>query len=142
MRERANRFTDAVAFLIIHFPNYPDILAEQGTVVLQSESLARMVDWGSFSLRPDGEDMRLSFEGECKTQTNAQQLQSTIELFRQFFGPGLFKSNGGRQIDQAAFANLQNQIRNADIKVKDNRVDAIMKLSPDAWKLMASLTAP
>jgi hypothetical protein len=141
MRERANQLSDALAFVIIHFPEYPDIFAGQGTVVLQSESLARMVDWGSFSLRPDGKDMRLSFEGECKTQTNAKQLQSTIELFRQFVGPGMFSFNGGRQIDPARFANLQNQLRNAEIKITDNRVDALIRLSPESWKAMASLPA-
>ena len=77
-RERAARVAGAAVFAITRVPAVPDNFAPGGMQSAQLASLARSVQWITLAARPEGENLRVSLEGECQTSTDARQLQSAL----------------------------------------------------------------
>src|ERR1700722_6020616 len=64
-RERAARVDGAAAFAIARVPPVPDNFSAGGAQSTQLASLARSVQWVTLAARPEGDNLRISLEGEC-----------------------------------------------------------------------------
>lgn len=134
-RERAARLDGAAAFLITRVPPAPDNFAQGGTASAQLASLARSVQWVTLAARPEGDDMRISLEGECDNSTDAMQLKSTLELLRMFGRAGLDSPKTRQSMDPAALAILQALLTSADVTQAAERVRIRVELTQDIFKL-------
>ena len=91
-RERAARLDGAAMFMITRVPPIPDnagVGGMQGAASAQLMSLARSVQWVTLAARAEGDDLRISLEGECDNSTDALQIKSALELMRMFARAGL-----------------------------------------------------
>ena len=101
----------------------------------QLATLLRSVQWVTLAARPEGENLRVSLEGECLTDTDARQLQSTIETLRMFGQAALEGSKTRQSMDPAAFGVLDNLLKTADVKATAERVRILVEVTPDVLKL-------
>ena len=136
-RERAARLDGAAAFAITRVPPIPDNVSAGGAQSTQLASLARSVQWISLAARPEGDNVRISLEGECDNSTDAQQLKSTLELMRTFGRAGLESPKTRQSMDPAALASLQTLLSNAEVTQAAERVRILVELTPDIFKLGA-----
>ena len=135
-RERAARFDGAAAFLITRVPPIPDNPgAGAATQAAQFVNMARSVQWITLAARPEGDDLRISLEGECDNSTNAQQLKSTLEVLRMLGRAGLESPKTRQSMDPAALASLQTLLTNAEVTQAAERVRILFELTPDIFKL-------
>jgi hypothetical protein len=137
-RERAARLDGAAAFLITRVPSIPDnvgVSGAQGAEYTQMMALARSVQWVTLAARPEGDDLRISLEGECDNSTDAQQLKSALELLRMFGRAGLESPKTKQSMDPAALATLQTLLSSADVTQAAERVRVLVELTPDIFKL-------
>jgi hypothetical protein len=134
-RERAARLDGAAAFAITRVPPIPDNFAPGGAQSTQLASLAQSVQWITFAARPEGDDMRVSLEGECDNSADAQQLKSALELLRMFGRAGLESPKTRQSMDPAALAMLQTLLSTAEVTQAAERVRILVELTPDIFKL-------
>jgi hypothetical protein len=137
-RERAARLDGAAAFAITRVPPIPDNFGPGGVQSTQLASLARSVQWVTFAARPEGDNLRISLEGECDNTTDALQLQSALELLRMFGRAGLENPKTRQSMDPAALSSLQTLLSNAEITQAAERVRILVELTPEIFKLGAS----
>ena len=133
--ERAARVNGAAAFVISRTPLIPDNFAPGGMQSTQLASLLRSVQWITLAARPEGEDLRISLEGECLTSTDARQLQSTLETLRTFGQAALESPKTRQSMDPATFGILENLLKTADVKETAERVRILVEITPDILKL-------
>jgi hypothetical protein len=134
-RERASRFDGAALFAITRVPPIPDNLAAGGMRSTQLASLARSVQWVTAAARPEGDNLRVSLEGECDNDTDARQLQSAIELLRMFGRAGLDNPKARQSMDPATYSVFHAMLDNADVTQAGERVRILVELTPDILKL-------
>jgi hypothetical protein len=134
-RERAARLDGAAAFAITRVPPIPDNFAPGGAASAQLASLARSVQWVTLAARPEGDDLRISLEGECDNSTDALQLKSALELLRMFGRAGLDSQKTRQSMDPAALAVFQTLLSNAEVTQAAERVRILVELTPDIFKL-------
>jgi hypothetical protein len=134
-RERAARLDGAAAFAITRVPPVPDNFGPGGVQSAQLASLARSVQWVTFAARPEGDNLRISLEGECDNSMDALQLQSALELLRMFGRAGLENPKTRQSMDPAALSSLQTLLSNAEITQAAERVRILVELTPDILKL-------
>jgi hypothetical protein len=138
-RERAARLDGAAAFVISTVPPIPDNSAAaggmQGAATEQLMGLARSLRWLTLAVRPEGDDLRLSLEGECDNETNARQIQSMLELLRMFGRAGLESPKNKQSMDPATLSQLENLLSSAAITQAGERVRILIELTPDIFKL-------
>jgi len=116
-------------------PPVPDNFGPDGVQSAQLASLARSVQWITFAARPEGDNLRISLEGECDNSTDARQLQSALELVRMFGRAGLESPKARQSMDPAALALLQTVLSNAEVTQAAERVRILVELTPDIFKL-------
>lgn len=144
-RERAAHLDGAAAFAILRVPPIPDkpgAAGAQGALGAQMTSLARSVQWVTLAARPEGDDLRVSLEGECDTATNAQQIKSALELMRMFGSATLSSPKTTQSMDPASLAQLQNLLASAQVTQAAERVRVLFELTPDIFKLGAAARKP
>jgi hypothetical protein len=134
-RERAARLDGAAAFAITRVPPIPDNFTQGGAASAQLASLARSVQWVTLAARPEGDDLRISLEGECDNSTDALQLKSALELLRMFGRAGLESPKTRQSMDPAALAMIQTLLSNAEVTQAAERVRILVELTPDIFKL-------
>jgi hypothetical protein len=137
-RERAARLDGASAFIISRVPPIPENAAAgsaQGAGTEQLLTLARSIQWITFAARPEGDNLRLSLEGECDNSADAHQLQSMLEVMRMFGRAGLESPKNKQSIDPATIAQLESLLSSAEVKQTDERVRILLELTPDIFKL-------
>ena len=137
-RERAARLDGAAAFAITRVPPIPDHFAPRGVQSAQLASLARSVQWITLAARPEGDNLRISLEGECDTSTDARQLQSALEVLRMFGRAGLESPKTRQSMDPAALRMLQTLLSAAEVTQTAERVRILVELTPDIFKLDAT----
>jgi hypothetical protein len=98
-------------------------------------SLARSVQWITLAARPEGDNLRVSLEGECGNSTDARQLQSMLEVLRMFGRAGLESPKTRQSMDPAAMAMLQTLLSNAEVTQAAERVRILVEITPDVWRL-------
>ena len=140
-RERAARLAGAAVFAITRVPAVPDNFAPGGMQSAQLASLARSVQWITLAARPEGEDMRVSLEGECQTSTDARQLLSALEVLRLFGRAGLDSPKTRHTMDPATFGVLETLLKTADIAQTAERVRILVEITPDILKWSGSRNA-
>jgi hypothetical protein len=109
--------------------------AGAATQAAQFVNMARSVQWITLAARPEGDDLRISLEGECDNSTNAQQLKSTLEVLRMLGRAGLESPKTRQSMDPAALASLQTLLTNAEVTQAAERVRILFELTPDIFKL-------
>ncbi len=138
--ERAARLDGAAVFAITRVPPIPENFTAGGVQSAQLANLARTVQWVSLAARPEGDDVRVSVEGECSTPTDARQLQAALEFLRMFGRAGLASPKARQSMDPATYAVLQTVLQTADVTAEGERVRVLVELTPDILKL--KLTPP
>jgi len=137
-RERAARLDGAAMFAITRVPPIPDNPGAggvQGAESAQLLSMARSVQWVTLAARAEGDNLRISLEGECDNSTDAQQLKSALELLRMFGRAGLESPKTRQSMDPAALAMLQTLLASAEVTQAAERVRILVELTPDIFKL-------
>jgi hypothetical protein len=137
-RERAAHLDGAAVFAITRVPPIPDNPGAggiQGAGAAQLLSMARSVQWVTLAARPEGDDLRISLEGECDNSTDALQLKSALELLRMFGRAGLESPKTRQSMDPAALAMLETLLSSAEVTQAAERVRILIELTPDIFKL-------
>jgi hypothetical protein len=134
-RERAARLDGAAMFLISRVPPLPDNFAPGGVQSEQLANLARSVQWVTLAAKPEGDNLRISLEGECDTSTSALQLKTALEILRMFGRAGLDSPKTRKSMDPAALAMLQNLLSGAEVTQAAERVRILVEITPDVWHL-------
>jgi hypothetical protein len=137
-RERAERVDGAAAWVISRVPPVPDNFAPGGMQSTQLSSLLRSVQWITLAARPEGENLRVSLEGECLTSSDARQLQSTIETLRMFGQAALEGPKTRQSMDPTTFGVLETLLKTADVEATAESVRILIELTPDILKLGAT----
>jgi hypothetical protein len=140
-RERATRVDGAAAFAITRVPPIPDNFAPGGAQSAQLASLAKSVQWVTLAARPEGNNLRISLEGECDNSTDAIQIKSTLELLRMFGLAGIDNPKTRQSMDPAAFTLLQNLLSGAEVTQAAERVRILVEVTPDIFKLGNTITS-
>ena len=135
VRERAARVDAAAAFLISRVPSIPDNFAPGGMQSATFAGLVRSVQWITLAARPEGENLRVSLEGECLTDADARQLQSALETLRAFGRAALESPKTRQSMDPATLGVLEALLKTADIKETAERVRILVEVTPDILKL-------
>jgi hypothetical protein len=133
-RERAARVDGAAAFAITRVPPRPDNSSSNGALSTQLASLARSVQWITLAANPEGDNLRISLEGECDNSTDAIQLRSALELLRMIGRASLESPKTRQSMDPAALASLQTILSNAEVTQAAERVRILVELTPDVLK--------
>lgn len=138
VRAHAARFDGAAAFAVTQLPAIPEDPAPgsgpmSGAVPSQLMSLVRSVRWITFAVRPEGDNLRVSLEGECDNGENARQLETALELLRAFGRMGLQNQKTRDSMSPAALASLQIALNSAEVTQTDQRVRILLELRPDIF---------
>jgi hypothetical protein len=145
VRERAARLDGAGAFLITHVPPIPDNTGAGGAqppATAQLMSLVRSVQWVTLAARPEGDNLRVSLEGECDNSTGANQLKSMLEVMRTFARAGLENPKTSQSMNPATLAWLQALLTNAEVTQAAERVRILVELTPEVWLLKGPAKEP
>ena len=134
-RERAARLDGAAAFAISRLPAVPVNSAAGGAPAAQLAALMRSIQWVTMAARPEGDNLRVSIEGECDTSTDAQQIKAGLELLRMFGSAGLASPKTRQSMDPATLAFLQTLLTTAEVTQAAERVRILIELTPDVFKL-------
>jgi hypothetical protein len=134
-RDRAARLDGAAAFVITQVPPVPDNVAAGGGQSAQLASLARSVRWVTLAASPEGDNLRISLEGECDNAADARQLQSGLELLRMFGRAGLDSPKTRASMDPATLVMLQTLLTNAEVTQAAEHVRILLEITPDVWHL-------
>lgn len=135
--ERASRVDGAAAFVITRVPPIPVSFAADGKQSSQLASLARSVRWITLAARPEGDDLRVSLEGECENSTDALQIKSTLEVLRMIGNAALGSTKPSASMDPATLASLQTLLTSAEVTQSAERVRILVELTPDILKFSA-----
>jgi hypothetical protein len=141
-RKRATHLDGAAAFVITRVPPAPDNFAPGGAQSAQLASLARSVQWITLAAKPEGDNLRISLEGECDNSTNALQLKSALEILRMFGRAGLDSPKTRQSMDPAVLAMLQTLLSAAEVTQAAERVRILIEIGPDVWKLSGPAKQP
>jgi hypothetical protein len=134
-RERAARVGGAAMFAITRVPAIPENYSPGGMQSEQLLNLARSIQWITLAARPEGNDLRVSLEGECQSATDARKLQAALELFRLIGRAGLESANTQKSMDPATLAVLESMLKSADVSASAERVRILVEVTPDVLKL-------
>jgi len=134
-RDRAARVAGAAVFAITRVPPIPANYSPGGIQSAQLMNLARSVQWITLAARPEGNDLRVSLEGECLSAMDARQLQAALELFRMIGSAGLESSKTRQSMDPATLNVLETMLKTADVSASAERVRILVELTPDVLKL-------
>jgi hypothetical protein len=134
-RDRAGRVAGAAVFAITRVPPIPANYSPGGIQSAQLLNLARSLQWITLAARPEGNDLRVSLEGECLSAMDARQLQAALELFRMIGSAGLESPKTRESMDPATLNVLETMLKSADVSASAERVRILVELTPDVLKL-------
>jgi hypothetical protein len=134
-RQRAARVEGAAVFVITRAPTVPGNSSPGGAQASQLLSMAKSVQWITLAARPEGDNLRLSLEGECLTATDARQLQSALQLLRMLGQAGLESPKTRKSMDPATLGVAETLLKSADVSATAERVRILVELTPDILKL-------
>jgi hypothetical protein len=134
-RERAARVDGAAMFAISRVPPIPDKIAPGGIQSAQFLTLARSVQWITLAVRPEGDNVRVSLEGECASPTDARQLQAALEVLRMFGTAALQGPKARQSMTQESYTVMETLLKSAEVTATAERVRILMEITPDILKL-------
>ena len=136
-RERAARLSGAAVFAISRVPAIPDNMAPGGVQSAQLANLARSVQWVTLAARAEGDDLRVSLEGECNTDTDARQVQSALEILRMFGRAGLENPKTRQSMPPATYGVLETLLKTAEVTQTAERVSIRVEITPDILGMLS-----
>jgi hypothetical protein len=134
-RDRAARVAGAAVFAVTRVPAIPDNNSAGGSQSTQLAKMAQSIQWITLAARPEGNDLRVSLEGECRTPADARQLQSTLEVFRMIGSAGLESARTHKSMPPATVNVLEAMLKDADISATAERVRVLVEVTPGIMKL-------
>jgi hypothetical protein len=137
-RERAARVDGAAMFAISRMPPIPDKLPAGGIQSAQFLNLARSIQWITLAARPEGDNLRVSLEGECASPTDARQIQSTLEVLRMFGTAALEGPKARQSMDPGAYMVMETLLKSAEVTATAEHVRILMEITPEIFKLGGS----
>ena len=140
-RERAAHVAGAAVFAISRVPVIPDNFSPGGVQSAQLMNLARSVQWVTLAARPEGNNLRVSLEGECQTPTDARELQAALEVLRLFGRTGLESPKTRQSMDPVTYGVLETVLKTADVSATADQVRIMVEFTPDILKLGESKKA-
>jgi hypothetical protein len=133
--ERATRLDGAAIFAISRMPPLPDKFSPGGIQSTQFLNLARSIQWITLAARPEGDNLRISLEGECTSASDARQLQSSLEVLRMFGAAALDGPKAHQSMDPGSFTVMETLLKSAEVTSSAERVRILIELTPDIFKL-------
>jgi hypothetical protein len=134
-RERAARVAGAAVFAITRVPPIPDHFSPGGVQSAQLMKLARSVQWVTLAAQPEGNNLRVSLEGDCRTPTEARELQAALEVFRLVGRAGLESAKTRASMDPVTYGVLETVLKSADVSAMAEQVRIMVEFTPDILKL-------
>jgi len=134
-RQRIARIAGAAVIAVSRVPDIPDNFAPGGMQSAQLVNMLRSVQWITLAALPQGDNLRVSLEGECKTDTDARQLKSTIDVMRLIGQAALDTPKNRKQMDPATLSVILTLLKTADVTASGERVRILMELTPDILSL-------
>jgi hypothetical protein len=135
VREQAARMDGAAVFAVSRVPLIPETLALGGAQSSQLGALLRSLQLVTLAARPEGDNLRISVEGECLTDTGARQIQSALNVLRMIVEASLESPKTRQQMDPAAFGALDTVLKSVQITAAAERVRVLVELTPDVLRL-------
>ncbi len=135
VRDRAARVAGAAVFVISRVPPIPDNYSPGGIQSAQLLNLARSVQWVTLAARPEGDNLRVSLEGECHSDSEARQLQAALEVLRMFGRAGLENPKTRDSMDPNVYGVLETVLKTADVSASAEQVRVMVELTPGVLKL-------
>ena len=129
-RDRAVQVAAADFFLITRMPAIPSNFSAAGIESAPMANLIRSVQWLTLAARPEGDNLRVSLEGDCATGADARQLESALETLRLFARAALEKERPHSQ-DSKAIELWESLLKSADITQSGERVRILLELPPE-----------
>lgn len=130
VRDRALQLAAADFFLITRMPAVPGNFSAGGIESAPVANLIRSVQWVTLAARPEGDNLRVSLEGDCASAGEARQLQSALESIRTFAQAALEKERPRTQNDKALKL-WESLLETADITQSAERVRILLELPPE-----------
>ncbi len=134
MRERAARMSGAALFAITRVPEFPANFGAGGAQSAQLASLARAVQWITLAAQPEGDLVRISLDGECKTSADARQIQSALEILRMFGSAALEDPKSRPAMDPNALRIAETMLKSAEVSATAEHVRIRLEIGPDILK--------
>jgi hypothetical protein len=135
VREQAARMDGAAVFAVSRVPLIPDNLSPGGIKSSQLAGLMQSLRMVTLAARPEGENFRVSLEGECLTDTDARRIQSALSVLQMIVEASLESPKTRERMDAATLGVLDNMLKSADITASAERVRILIELTPDVLKL-------
>lgn len=139
-RLRASHVDGAAAFMITPMPPFPENMGKDGaggTAASQMLGIARSVQWLTLAARLEGDNLRISLEGECDNEADARQLQSLLEVGRMFGRANLESPKTKQSMNPATFTQLDSLLTSAAVAQTGARVRILLEITPDIFQLSA-----
>jgi hypothetical protein len=138
--EQAAHIDGAPVFAISRIPAVPDNFNVGGMQSAQLASIIRSLQWVTLAARPEGDTLRVSLEGVCRSDTDARQMKSLLEVLRSFGQAALNSSQAHQKMDPTSYKRLQTLLQTAEVSQSAERVRIRLALTPDALNLNSAQT--
>jgi hypothetical protein len=130
IRERVTHVAGSDIILITRMPSIPDNLRAGPIQSAPMANLIRSVQWLTLAARPEGDNLLVSLEGECASNTEARQLQSALETLRLVAQVGLGKQ-GSQTQNESSRKLWESLLKTIGISQAGERVRLLVALPPD-----------
>ncbi len=128
MYERLSRVAAAPLFFAA---KTPDSSASGTAAAPGTSSLLESVRWLDFAARPDGGDVILSAEGECRSPEEAQKVATGLELLRSVLRSALADPKAAMHMSPASASATARVLQAATVTTTAERVRLLVTMTPD-----------
>jgi hypothetical protein len=131
LQQRISRVAGAPIFALAKGPATSDNGAGTGGGPATFSSSFQSLRWVSLAVRPDGDELLLSAEGECDTPEQAQSVATGLELFRGLLRTGLNNPKSRGQMSAASAAAVDQLIGAAKVSTEGGRVRLLLTVTQE-----------
>jgi hypothetical protein len=136
MRERLSRIAGAPVFAEMKASEFTShIGSNSGSPVAVFSSPFRSLRWVSLALRPDGQEIFLSVEGECDNPESAQKVAGTLELLRGILRGALANPKARGQMPAESAAATGKLLDSMQITTEAERARILVSVTPEMLRL-------
>ncbi|MGH9593394.1 MAG: hypothetical protein ACRD5L_09910 [Bryobacteraceae bacterium] len=138
MSVRVNRVAGSALFAVARTDSWPENMNFGSIRADQVRNLMGSITWLTLAAVPEGGNLRVALEGECKTAGDARELSLTLDGLR-FFARGMMaEPSTRRQFTPAGAATLEEILKLVDVSRDDTRIRLMVALTP---KMLEGLAA-
>jgi len=129
MRQRISRVSGSPAFVGWKIPDsLTHGTGRTGSFAIPALQSLRAID---LAIKPDGEQLLISLEGECDNSQQAQNLSAGLDFLRTILPAGLAGGKAHGQMSAENAALVARLAQAAEITTNENRVRLLVSVSPD-----------